>query len=123
MFAIEVQTMFFASHQLRLPNGTIEPLHRHHWNVTVRVEAMKLDVLETVMDFHQLEQSLQQLCAVWENRHLNDIPPFDKAVNPSAERVAQRIAELIASHIPAPAKLRSVSITEAPNCMAIYVLE
>lgn len=123
MFAIEVQSQFYAAHQLRLPDGTTEPLHSHNWNVTVCAESAELDALETVMDFHQLEESLKQICEHWNNRNLNDIAPFNKAINPSAERVAQRIAELLAPEVPAPAKLRSVSITEAPNCMAIYEME
>ncbi len=120
MFIIEVQGEFYAAHQLRLPDGSTEPLHSHHWKVSVCVKSSELDALETVMDFHQLEQILKRICNAWDNRNLNDIAPFDKAINPSAERVAQRIAELLIPEVPAPAKLQSVSITEAPNCVAIY---
>ncbi|MGC9259173.1 MAG: 6-pyruvoyl trahydropterin synthase family protein [Phycisphaerae bacterium] len=123
MFAIEVHAEFFAYHQLRLAEMRLEPLHDHIWRVTVRVVSPRLDPLETVMDFHALERSLKIICAQWNNRNLNDIAPFDRAVNPSAERVAQRIAELLAPEIPVPATLQSVAITEAPGCVAIYLLE
>jgi 6-pyruvoyltetrahydropterin/6-carboxytetrahydropterin synthase len=122
MYTIEVHAEFFASHQLRLQHGALEPLHDHQWYITASVESEILDALETVMDFHQLEQSLKSIIAPWNNHHLNDVPPFDHAVNPSAERVAQRIAELLGPEIPAPARLRSVAITEAPGCVAIFSL-
>ena len=123
MFAIEVHATFCATHQLRLPGGTSEPLHGHDWHVTARVISPQLDALETVMDFHDLELSLRKICALWNHRHLNDISPFDRTINPSAERVAQRLAQLLAPEIPPPGKLYSISITEAPGCAAIYMLD
>ncbi len=123
MFAIEVRATFCATHQLRLPGGTLEPLHGHDWCVTARVVSRQLDAIETVMDFHDLERSLKEICAPWNHRHLNDISPFDRTMNPSAERVAQRLAEVLAPKIQPPAKLHSISITESPGCTAIYTLD
>ncbi len=123
MFAIEVHAEFVASHQLRLGQGELEPRHEHTWRVTVHVGSRQLDPMDTVMDFHALERRLQTICGCWNNRNLNAIAPFDRTVNPSAERVAQRIAELLAPEIPPPAKLQSVAITEAPGCEAIYLLD
>jgi 6-pyruvoyltetrahydropterin/6-carboxytetrahydropterin synthase len=123
MFAIEVQATFCASHQLRLPGGVLEPRHGHDWHVTARVVSEQLDALDTVMDFHTLEWLLREVCDLWHHKHLNDLAPFDNAVNPSAERVAQRIAELLAAKIPPPAKLQSISITEAPGCLAVFIPE
>ena len=123
MFAIEVQATFCATHQLRLPGGKLEPQHGHDWHVTARVASGQLDALETVMDFHMLESMLKEICASWHYRHMNDIAPFDRAINPSAERIAQRIAELLAPQIAPPAKVLSVSITEAPGCVAIFMPE
>ena len=123
MFAIEVHATFCATHQLRLPGDKLEPQHGHDWCVTARVASQQLDTLETVMDFHVLERMLKEICDCWHYRHLNDIAPFDRTINPSAERVAQRIAELLAPQIPPPAKLLSVALTEAPGCVAIYMPE
>ncbi len=76
--------------------------------------------LETVMDFHVLEGHLRAIIEPWQNQHLNVISPFDQAVNPSAERVAEQIGKALAQTIPSPAKLVSVRITEAPGCAAIW---
>jgi 6-pyruvoyltetrahydropterin/6-carboxytetrahydropterin synthase len=119
-FAIEVQAVFSAAHQLRLPDGTLEPLHGHDWHVTVTVESAVLDALETVMDFHALEIELQKIIGPWKNQHLNAIPPFDRAINPSAERVAEQIALALQPHIVSPAQLTEVRITEAPGCAALW---
>lgn len=121
MHAIEVTVQFRASHQLRLPprlGGGEEPVHEHVWQVTARVEAPVLDDLETVMDFHELERALQAIVGPWEGRRLNDVPPFDRQVNPSAERVAEYIAILLT--VPPPARVREVRVTEAPGCVGIF---
>ena len=69
------------------------------------------------MDFHLLERALAQIVGPWSGCHLNDIPPFDAAVNPSAERVAERLGLLLRQAIPAVAQVR---VTEAPGCAALW---
>lgn len=123
MFAIDVSTEFCASHQLRLPQGGLEPLHGHNWRVEVRVGASELDALETVMDFHKLQEAVNSVVAEWNNRHLNDIVPFNLTCNPSAERVAERIAELLRGRLPTGVRLMRVRISEAPSCRAMYMPE
>ena len=122
-FAIEVETVFAAAHQLRLPGGTLEPLHGHNWHVRVRVASRQLDALETVMDFHRLEQLLQDIVGPLNHQYLNALPPFAAAVNPSAERVAEYIGRALTQNIPAPARLVEVRVTEAPGCAAIWSAE
>jgi 6-pyruvoyltetrahydropterin/6-carboxytetrahydropterin synthase len=120
MYAIEVTSVFAAAHQLKLPDGQLEPLHGHNWEVTVRIASPRLDAMDTVMDFHQLERTLESVVGGWRNRHLNEVPPFSGGVNPSAERVAEVIATAVAPHVPAPAQVAEVRVTEAPGCVAIH---
>ena len=120
MYAIEVSAVFAASHQLRLPDGQLEPRHGHDWQVTLRVASRELDAMDTVMDFHVLERALAEVIGPWRNRQLNDVPPFAQGVNPSAERVAHAVAEALWRQMPAPAQLVEVRVTEAPGCVAIY---
>ncbi|MBN4061167.1 6-carboxytetrahydropterin synthase [bacterium AH-315-I18] len=126
MYQIQVDKVFAASHAIRLPSGELEPLHGHNWPVSVTVQAAELDEIDTVMDFHILEDWLDTLLASVHNRHLNDVPPFadeqgNLCVNPSAERVAWWIGSEIASRLPAHITLVRVSIGEAPGCTAIYL--
>lgn len=120
MYAIEVTTEFCAAHQLRLADGGVEPLHGHNWRVTVRVESRNLDALETVMDFHALQSMLEKIVRPWANGNLNDLPPFDRQWNPSAERIAEYIGQELAKQIAGTVRLGEVRITEAPGCEAIY---
>jgi 6-pyruvoyl-tetrahydropterin synthase len=66
---------------------------------------------------------LVEICEPYTNRNFNEVHPFD-ATNPSAELIARHIAEELASRLDqalAPnARVQSVSITEAPGCVAVY---
>ncbi len=120
MFGIRVEDEFCASHQLRLPDGTLEPLHGHNFHVSVMVCSPALDALQTVMDFHALQQALGETLAALNNQHLNRLAAFSSAINPSAERIAEFIGRQLIPAIPAPAALTEVSITEAPGCTAFW---
>ena len=124
MFEITVQSSFTASHTIRLPDGSFEPIHAHKWLVTITIASDQLDEIETVMDFHILEQYLKDVLTPLDNRHLNDLPPFKTAApdswNPSAERVIQFIAIELMKKLPQHTHLVSATTTEAPNCTATY---
>ena len=127
-YEVTVEAVFSAAHALRLPDGSLEPLHGHDWQVAVTVAADRLDAMDTVMDFHQLEASLQAVIDPWHNRCLNEVAPFGEqrddethlAINPSAERVAERIGLSVAADLPDGVRLVSVAVGEAPGCTARY---
>ncbi len=119
-YEISVQAAFSASHQLRLYDGSLEPMHGHNWTVIVTVAAEKLDTIGVVMDFHLLERRLGQVVNGFYERHLNDLIPFVK-VNPSAENVAQYIASSL--ELPRRVWLRSVEVSETPENRARVVMD
>src|SRR6185436_17691494 len=114
-FEITITRDFSASHQLRLYDGSLEPLHGHNWHVVVTVAASKLDSIGVVMDFHELQRLLDAVIAPMHNRHLNDLAAF-ASVNPSAENVASHIAEML--RVPAGVRLGSVEVWETVDCRA-----
>jgi 6-pyruvoyltetrahydropterin/6-carboxytetrahydropterin synthase len=116
-FEIRITRTFCASHQVRMYDGQLEPLHGHNWDVTVSVGADNVDKAGFVVDFHLLEQRLDAILGGLNSRHLNDVDTFSR-LNPSAEHVAYAIAQAL--DVPGQAKLLSVSVTEAPGCVAIY---
>ncbi|HVT88043.1 MAG TPA: 6-carboxytetrahydropterin synthase [Tepidisphaeraceae bacterium] len=116
-FQITITRDFSASHQLRLYDGSIEPLHGHNWHVRVTAEAARLDKMGVVMDFHELQRLLDQIVGPMHNRHLNELPEFGQK-NPSAENVALHIAETL--KLPAPVRLKEVQAWETPDCRAIW---
>ncbi len=117
-FEITTTREFSASHQLKLYDGSLEPLHGHNWRVTVTVSAGALDGMGVVMDFHELERLVDGIVGEMHNRHLNDVPPFAKGLNPSAENVAWAIGEQL--RLPARVKLVSVQVWETTNCSAVW---
>src|SRR5688572_9528767 len=117
-FEITTTRTFAAAHQLRLPDGSLEPLHGHNWRVKVTVSAHKLDALGTVMDFHELERLLDEVVTPMHNRHLNELEPFVRELNPSAENVAFHIARSL--RLPSTVRLQCVEVWETDGNSAAY---
>ena len=128
MYEITVETIFAAAHAIRLPDGSLEPVHGHNWPVKITVAADDLDEIETVCDFHLLEKLVNNAVAPWQNGDLNQCEPFTDgtddpaglSINPTAERVAWAIAQKIGPGLPENCRLVSVSVGEAPGCTAKY---
>lgn len=114
---IQVERSFSASHQLRLYDGMMEPLHGHNWQVQVTVGADELDGIDVVMDFHELQRQMDAIIGQMHNTHLNDLQYFSEH-NPSAEQVAITIAQAIS--LPDRVKLLTVQVWETPDCAAVY---
>ena len=140
MHEITVTTTFSAAHALRLPDGSLEPVHGHDWKLSVAAAAEKLDAIGAVMDFHDLQHAVDEAVAAWRNADLNALSPFDRGVehgddrsdagtltpaadrawNPTAERVCQEVAVRVAPSLPAGVRLVSVSVSEAVGCVACF---
>ncbi len=118
-FEITTTRTFAAAHQLRLPDGSIEPLHGHNWRVKVTVCSDRLDAMGTVMDFHELERLVDLLTAPMHNRHLNELPPFAAELNPSAENVAYHVGRSLA-RLPDGVRLARVEVWETDENSAVY---
>ena len=118
MIQLHIKTTFSAAHGI-LIRGEREPLHGHDWHVTIVVEGTRLDEDGLLLDFHELERSLEEVVAPFRNQNLNETAPFDE-VNPTAEHVAIHLGERIATYLPEGVSLVSASVTEAPGCLAVY---
>jgi 6-pyruvoyltetrahydropterin/6-carboxytetrahydropterin synthase len=116
-FEITTTREFSAAHQLRLYDGSLEPLHGHNWRVRVTVASPTLDAIGVVMDFHELERLVDELIKPLHNRHLNDVPAF-AALNPSAENVAGYIG--LGLRLPAAVRLKGVEVWETAGNSATY---
>jgi 6-pyruvoyltetrahydropterin/6-carboxytetrahydropterin synthase len=116
-FEIRTTRTFSAAHQLRLYDGSLEPLHGHNWRVEVTVESAELDSIGVVMDFHELERLIDQIIAPMHNTHLNELAAFTK-LNPSAENVAMHISRFLL--LPGAVKLVRVEVWETPENSAAW---
>lgn len=114
-FQITITRDFSASHQIRLYDQSLEPLHGHNWHIIVTVEAVQLDAIGVVMDFHELQRLVDAIVKPFHNTHLNDAAAF-QSLNPTAENVALHIAESL--RLPAKVKLVEVEAWETPDARA-----
>lgn len=120
MFELEVRRTFSAAHAIAI-GGKREPLHGHDWEVHLVVAAAELDRDGMVCDFHELQSGLDAVLLPFCSANLNENAPFDR-LNPTAELVAQHIAEAMLSRMPPRVEIRSVRVTEAPGCAARFVV-
>jgi 6-pyruvoyltetrahydropterin/6-carboxytetrahydropterin synthase len=116
-FEITTTRHFSAAHQLRLYDGSLEPLHGHNWQVKVTIAAPKLDSIGVVMDFHELERAVDAILTPLHNHHLNETEPFRK-LNPSAENVALHIGRSL--KLPTGVQLLAVEVWETPENSAAF---
>jgi 6-pyruvoyltetrahydropterin/6-carboxytetrahydropterin synthase len=119
MFDVSVSGRFIAAHQLRLPDGTLEPVHHHDWRVVVTFTGRELGRHGLLLDFNEIKPRLDDLLAILFDRNLNELPVFATR-NPSAENVAKHIAEQLGGLLPEGVRLSCVAVEEASGCVARY---
>ncbi|MEI6022993.1 MAG: 6-pyruvoyl tetrahydropterin synthase family protein [Phycisphaerales bacterium] len=119
MFELRIRRTFAAAHAIVMA-GVREPMHGHNWEVTVAVSGDTLDADGLLCDFHMLERALDETIRPFMNRSLNETAPFDR-VNPTAELVAQHIANTVAAQLPVGVRVKEVRVVEAPQCEACFI--
>lgn len=119
MFTISVERHFRASHQLILPDGSKEPVHRHDWVVTASLSSERLNNIGVVMDFQTLQAMIDKTVAEFNDSALESISYFQQN-NPSAENVAKYIYEKLLIELPEGVKLQNIRVVEEPGCWATF---
>ena len=124
MYEVRVTADFAAAHFLKDYNGKCENLHGHNYTVYAHVEGEKLNEGGMLLDFTKLKGSLREICKTLDHTNLNDMPIF--AQNPSAERIAKYIADLLLDKIPelksSDIRLKAVDVFETSTSRARYIL-
>lgn len=119
MYEVIITGSFAAAHQLRLLDGSLEPLHGHNWHVRVVFAGPELDQMGVLVDFTVVRPQVQAVLSEMNDTFLNELSSFSER-NPSAENVALHIAEQIAAIGEPASKLVSVEVEEEPGCYAVY---
>jgi 6-pyruvoyltetrahydropterin/6-carboxytetrahydropterin synthase len=119
MFTINVERHFWASHQLILPDGSKEPVHKHDWVATVSLSSEKLNNMGVVMNFQTLQAMIDKTVAGFNNKALESIAYFQQN-NPSVENVAKYIYEKLLIELPESVKLLYIQVVEEPGCSAKF---
>jgi len=118
-YHITLRSGFSAAHQLRLEDGSLEPLHGHNWQVRVVIARRDggLDGIGTVHDFHDIQRRLEKVISPLHNAHLNERPAFAE-LNPTTENVARHVADTL--DLPPALAVLEVEVWETPDCSATW---
>ncbi|MBP9722630.1 MAG: 6-carboxytetrahydropterin synthase QueD [Gammaproteobacteria bacterium] len=90
---------FSAAHILRDYPEACERLHGHNYKVIIEVSANQLDHLGMVLDYVVIQNIANKYISIIDHQFLNNIPPFDKTLNPTAENVAAWLYQKMATDI------------------------
>ena len=120
MYTVTIETEFSAAHIIRGYNGPCSRLHGHNWKVTVEAKTEVLDTIGMSVDFYVLQKKTEEITAKFDHRDINNIPPFDKELNPTSENIARYIYDELKKLLPVNVKLSYVAIGETGQYTAKY---
>jgi 6-pyruvoyltetrahydropterin/6-carboxytetrahydropterin synthase len=99
MFEVTVEAGFSSGHYLRNYRGKCENPHGHNYKVFVTLIGEELDEAGMLLDFKLLKQVMRPTVDYLDHFMINDLPPFDKEINPSAENLAKYFYEQTSSQL------------------------
>jgi 6-pyruvoyltetrahydropterin/6-carboxytetrahydropterin synthase len=123
MYEVTVEQSFAAAHALRDYKGACERLHGHNFKVHVTIEGQMLDKAGMLVDFLDVKALMLKAMERLDHYNLNDVPPFDAALNPSAENIARYIHDEMARDLTADGvlvRVQSVKVWETDIQSATY---
>ena len=120
MYELEITKQFSGAHSLTGYPGDCRKLHGHNWQVTVYLQASKLDEIGIALDFKILKKELNEVIDRFDHVYLNDLAEFAEC-NPTSENIARIIyCELGKRLNDERVKVVKVSVEESPGSRASY---
>jgi 6-pyruvoyltetrahydropterin/6-carboxytetrahydropterin synthase len=121
MYEVMIERHFSSAHQLRGYKGKCENLHGHNYKIEIFARGAELNNVGLLVDFGDLKSAADDIVNYLDHLNLNDLPPFDEELNPSAENLARYILEFIASRIDDDrVQIHKVRCYETPTSVATY---
>ncbi len=120
-YEVMIERNFSSAHQLRGYKGKCENLHGHNYKIEIFVRGEELNNIGLLVDFGDVKTAADEVTRYLDHRNINELPPFDDELNPSAENLARFILEHIASRIDDErVKVWKVRCYETPTSVATY---
>jgi 6-pyruvoyltetrahydropterin/6-carboxytetrahydropterin synthase len=120
-FEVMIERNFSSAHQLRGYKGKCENLHGHNYKIEIYARGSELDNIGLLVDFGELKEAADEIVAYLDHRNINELPPFDEELNPSAENLARYILERVASRVgDERVSVYKVRCFETPTSVATY---
>ena len=121
MFEVMIERHFSSAHQLRGYKGKCENLHGHNYKIEIYARGSELDNIGLLVDFGELKDAADEVVAYLDHRNINELPPFDEELNPSAENLARYILERVARRVgDERVQVYKVRCFETPTSVATY---
>lgn len=111
-WVIHSRGTFEARHALAFYKGKQESPHHHRWEVAIKVGVDQLNEEHYAVDFHAAHEILSAAVNALDGTSLNDHPEIGSP-SPTAERVAEVLADLLApQYLALGGTLLAVSVWE-----------
>ena len=122
-FEVMVERGFSSAHQLRGYKGKCENLHGHNYKIEIYARGAELNNIGLLIDFGDLKSAADEFVKYVDHRNINELPPFDEELNPSAENIARYVLEYVNSRISDErVKVWKVRCYETDTSVATYQL-
>ncbi|HEV7857411.1 MAG TPA: 6-carboxytetrahydropterin synthase QueD [Pyrinomonadaceae bacterium] len=120
-FEVMIERNFSSAHQLRGYKGKCENLHGHNYKIEIYARGSELDNIGLLVDFGELKTAADEVVQYLDHRNINELPPFDEELNPSAENLARYILERVAARVgDERVQVYKVRCFETPTSIATY---
>jgi 6-pyruvoyltetrahydropterin/6-carboxytetrahydropterin synthase len=124
MFEVMIERNFSSAHQLRGYKGKCENLHGHNYKIEIFARGRELDHIGLLVDFGDLKTAADDIVQYLDHRNINELPPFDAELNPSAENLARYILERVAARVgDQRVQVYKVRCYETPTSVATYQVD
>jgi 6-pyruvoyltetrahydropterin/6-carboxytetrahydropterin synthase len=124
MFEVMIERNFSSAHQLRGYKGKCENLHGHNYKIEIYARGRELDNIGLLVDFGELKAAADEVVDYLDHRNINELKPFDKELNPSAENLARYILERVARRVGDDrVTIYKVRCFETPTSIATYQID
>ena len=124
MFEVMIERNFSSAHQLRGYKGKCENLHGHNYKIEIYARGRELNNIGLLVDFVELKEAADDVVRFLDHKNINELPPFDEELNPSAENLARFILERVAGRVKDErAEVYKVRCFETPTSVATYQID
>ena len=124
LFEVMIERNFSSAHQLRGYRGKCENLHGHNYRIEIYARGRELNNIGLLVDFVELKAAADEVVNYLDHRNINELPPFDEELNPSAENLARYILERVSSRVgDERVQVYKVRCFETPTSVATYQLD
>ena len=123
-FEVMIERNFSSAHQLRGYKGKCENLHGHNYKIEIYARGRELDNIGLLVDFVELKAAADEVVQYLDHRNINELPPFDEELNPSAENLARYIWERVTARVgDERVQIYKVRCFETPTSVATYQVD